>query len=311
MAKACLAVMNKENPSKQSNVWSPVVTCIGVSASKFLDQVVSNSKIDRFFFTKPPSGKGKEAGVELELDEENDDSSDSSSQSELVEDEIPDSEQAQRVNVPDENVLETEPQTLFVEEIDSPDFRLNSRDEKHDEIQQFDHEKRENPKRTGFFASRNLKKDLSEQTIPPELTKQPAEQTLSNPDCLSIEEIFPDIDQIDMETVALLPLNLRRQILQKIEARKGENGKDNFVVCEKCNKQLLAEEAEEHKDFHLATELQEELSSQPSTSKNSVLLKSQTAVKKPSTKRSLKDQKKTSKDCKRSRTIESFFTNAS
>lgn len=309
MAKACLAVMSKENPNKQSSVWSPVVTCIGVSASKFVDQLESNSRIDRFFFTKSTarSEKGKEASVEQELDEENNDSADSNSDFEVVEDETVSDEQAQIVEAPDKNDLETEPQIVFVDEKGSLDFP----DENSNGFSTLDREKCKNPKRTGFFANRNVKKDVLLQTIPSDSTKQPDEQSLPNPETFLIEELFPDLDQIDMETVALLPLNLRRQILQKIEAREGTNGKDNLVICETCNKQLLAEEAEEHKDFHLATELQEEFSSKPSTSKNSAPLKSQPSIKKSSAKRSLKDQKKTSKDCKRSRTIDSFFSNTS
>lgn len=54
MAKACLSVMAKENTCKKANTWEPVVTCIGVSASKFVDAV--EGKINRFFFT----AKGKE-----------------------------------------------------------------------------------------------------------------------------------------------------------------------------------------------------------------------------------------------------------
>ena len=37
MTSLCLAVMNKENSSKQPNTWNPMVVCLGVSASKFVD----------------------------------------------------------------------------------------------------------------------------------------------------------------------------------------------------------------------------------------------------------------------------------
>ena len=65
MANACLAVMGKENPCiKQANTRIPVVvTCLGVSAGKFVDQLENHSRVDRFFVTKQSAltGKGKES----------------------------------------------------------------------------------------------------------------------------------------------------------------------------------------------------------------------------------------------------------
>jgi hypothetical protein len=38
MTSLCFAVVNKENSSKQP-IWNPMVVCLGVSASKFVDDV--------------------------------------------------------------------------------------------------------------------------------------------------------------------------------------------------------------------------------------------------------------------------------
>jgi hypothetical protein len=79
------------------------------------------------------------------------------------------------------------------------------------------------------------------------------------------------------------------------------NGK--LVTCDKCENQFLAEELDEHKDFHLAEDLQNEIFTQPSTSKP-IPATSAKPIKRP-----IKEsKKKLSKDAKRSRTIDSFFS---
>jgi hypothetical protein len=165
--------------------------------------------------------------------------------------------------------------------------------------------------KSGFFASRSLKKSTPIQMPIKEFTSEPVPEIVASQESFSIEELFPDLNEVDMETLALLPLHLQRQVLQAIEARKGSDETDKLVVCDKCKKQLLREEIEEHKDFHLASELQKEFSVQPSASGSlSVNMKGQ-AVAKKSSKRPLKNQKNIAKDTKRSRTIDSFFGNQS
>lgn len=322
MAKACLAVMSKENPSKQPNIWSPVVTCLGVSASKFVDQIESKTKIDRFFFIKPTS-QSKEEKYREESPEKlkiNDELHYSTSDHEEEEEEDgTHSEEALLEDHAQERVADEESRPILIPENECI-LSLKKSGERNNESEDSNRNNINIPKRTGFFASRNLKTGTSLLQPKPQETqhsitsaKEAEKASLDQDSFFSIEELFPDLDRVDMETVAVLPVSLRRQVLQKLEALVGQKQNDNLVTCEKCEKQLLPEEVEEHRDFHVAKELQEEFSSQPSTSRNSNLLPSKSQpITKKSTKRSLKDPKKTTnKDSKRSRTIDSFFNTSS
>ena len=315
MANACLAVMGKENPCiKQANTRIPVVvTCLGVSAGKFVDQLENHSRIDRFFVTKQSAltGKGKEScatgqGSMHENNEINENDTDQEvEENELVETELEETKGISEIE--EENTTEPERNTAnSAPECPEPvsvnrEISLPSLNQKNRGI----------ANKSGFFASRSLKKSTSIQMPIKESTSEPVPEIVASQESFSIEELFPDLNEVDMETLALLPLHLQRQVLQAIEARKGSDETDKLVVCDKCKKQLLREEIEEHKDFHLASELQKEFSVQPSASGSlSVNMKGQ-AVAKKSSKRPLKNQKNIAKDTKRSRTIDSFFGNQS
>lgn len=311
MAKACLATMSKENPCKQPNVWNPVVTCIGVSASKFLDQLGSNLKIDRFFVPKSTNPSKVENNNEPTRDT-------------LYEDEDlrqTDSEQEEETEVATHSLEPNE--EAFNSGADPVQTSASIVQEQASEV--FPAAEPDNngiilePKqssgtriKTGFFASRNLK-NLSVDPIPEtKSVEKPVEDTKSASveESFSIEELFPDLNNIDMETVALLPLHLQRQVMQVLEAKKGRVEYGKLVKCEKCGEQVLKEEMEEHRDFHMAFDLQEELSGLPSTSAGSAVHSKNQETAKKSSKRPLKNQKKSVKDTKRSRTIDTFFSSA-
>ena len=71
-----------------------------------------------------------------------------------------------------------------------------------------------------------------------ESTSERVPEIVASQESFSIEELFPDLNEVDMETLALLPLHLQRQVLQAIEARKvamrlinwlyATNAKNNF-----------------------------------------------------------------------------------
>ena len=297
MAKACIAVMSKENPCKQSNVWDPVVTCIGVSASKFSDQLDTKSRIDRFFTKQSCLPEIMRKGTEIDPDmlDENDE--------DILDEVNSDQEDAEEDLAKSDGIPSPEPAIVANAEENPVILQESLNNVASCEV----------PKKAGFFATRNLKKAIEEKSVKEPVQPSLPQPTVSSHQSFSVSELFPDLNQVDMETVALLPLNLRRQVLQAIKEREGYDGHDTFDVCEKCGKQLLKEEMEEHKDFHLASELQKELTSfaQPSASASTIVNpKVQTNVKKTSSKRPLKEKKKaTVKDSKRSRTIDSFFGN--
>lgn len=307
MANACLAVISKENPCfKQGNTRVPVVvTCLGVSASKFVDQLENNSRIDRFFVTKnsAETNKEKEPYAEQEALHENDELNENSTDQEDEENEFVETERI--LDIEEESITAPEPNTTdsASECTEAESVSVNR------EMSSMPISNQENcgiVKKTGFFASRCLDKNTPIQSAKESVPEPAALKIVGLQESFSVEELFPDLNQVDMETLALLPLHLQRQVLQAIEARKGSYGNDKFVVCDKCKQQFLREEIEEHKDFHLASELQKEFSAQPSTSSLANNSKVQTAEKK-SSKRPLKNQKKAAKDTKRSRTIDSFF----
>lgn len=311
--------MSKENSSKQSNVWSPVVTCIGVSASKFVGQTDSSSKIDRYFTTKKSAllsaketkGKGKEdIGASNGIDEDHFIVSDQEDE----ENELELHDQQQSEEIPQlSNALEV---ILTCPESQDGEPSVTEASESAKCSTSADQEGSLNAKKTGFFANRNLKKVISPIENQPETKIGHSDPVPQSSSSFSIDELFPDLENIDMDTVALLPIHLRREILQKIEnanrtcAEATQNVTENLIVCEKCNKSLLAEELAEHKDYHMAFDLQNEFTSQPSTSNALTAIKHQPATKK-SSKRSLKDKKKSNMDSKRSRTIDSFFNTPS
>nr|CAH0103584.1 unnamed protein product [Daphnia galeata] len=315
MANACLAVMGKENPCiKQANTRIPVVvTCLGVSAGKFVDQLENHSRIDRFFVTKQSAltGKGKEScatgqGSMHEINEINENDTDQEvEENELVETELEETKGISEIE--EENTTEPERNTAN----SAPECPEPVSVNREISLPSLNQENRGIANKSGFFASRSLKKSTPIQMPIKEFTSEPVPEIVASQESFSIEELFPDLNEVDMETLALLPLHLQRQVLQAIEARKGSDETDKLVVCDKCKKQLLREEIEEHKDFHLASELQKEFSVQPSASGSlSVNMKGQ-AVAKKSSKRPLKNQKNIAKETKRSRTIDSFFGNQS
>jgi len=127
------------------------------------------------------------------------------------------------------------------------------------------------------------------------------ESSCDSSEPFSIQELFPNLNEVDEETIAIFPLHVQRKIQQALKDNNLESGK--LVTCDKCEKQFLAEELNEHKDFHLAFELQNEIFTQPSTSKTALVAATTKPIKRP-----IKESKKTlNKDSKRSRTIDSFF----
>lgn len=287
MARDCLAVMAKENPSKHSEVWDPVVTCMGVSASKFVELTGSNAKIDSFF-TKVSSTA--DAG---EFDSPPSESND-------AEDHL---EEELGLTDVQEDSQEPPEETPVVIPASIP--RHSPLSKKPDEA--------EPPKRMGFFASRAIQK---KEAKPAEEKPSTSSSTVS--ESFSVKELFPDLDHVDMETLKLLPLHLQREIRQAMDSRgttpkASDDGDNGWEKCESCGLKLLKEEVAEHKDYHLAVELQKEISV-PAPSSSNVSEKNKSVAKpgKPA-KRPLKETKKkaSSKDSKRSRTIETFFRNSS
>ena len=127
------------------------------------------------------------------------------------------------------------------------------------------------------------------------------ESSCDSSEPFSIQELFPNLNEVDEDTIALFPLQIQRKIQQALKEKNLVNGK--LVTCDKCENQFLAEELDEHKDFHLAEELQNEILTQPSTSKP-IPATSAKSINRP-----IKEsKKKLSKDSKRSRTIDSFFS---
>ncbi|KAI9560794.1 hypothetical protein GHT06_011746 [Daphnia sinensis] len=313
MAKSCLAVVMKENPCKQGNSKTPwVVTCLGVSASKFVDQLESSSRIDRFFTQSKAS---KQSTIPNTENEESVDEEPLHRKDELYDLHADQEEEefgmTEIDNIPTEtnasNIIAPESHVGQISDLSKEIFQENKEKSSGASSPCRSREKNENVKKTGFFASRSLKKCVpiphsSEESIAQSSQVNPVNQTT-----FSIEEIFPDLNQVDMETLALLPPHLRRQVLQAIQSKQGNEGTDEFVVCDKCKEQFLKEEIGEHNDFHVAAELQKEFSLQPSTSRSSVNNLEGSKVVKNSSKRPLKNQKNATKDTKRSRTIESFF----
>ena len=277
MARDCLAVMSRENPSKQPNVWNPVVTSVGVSASKFVDLVAGNTKIDRFFAKrKDDIPVDPSPDEELVLDDDN------------------------------ESTNEDEDIPLVSAEEDSQDAPLPKEVvvEKVADV----------PKKTGFFASRIVQKKLEQ------IRQEPVASTSSNtkPTSTMVNELFPDLDKVDMDTLALLPLDIQREVRVALSARGASTSEDvgRLVVCDTCGKKLLKEEEEEHKDYHLALQLQKEMSGQlqstsSSSSSGAASTKGKAISSSKSTKRpkSQKSKKTDNLDSKRTRTIETFFRN--
>lgn len=312
MAKSCLAVVMKENPCKQGNAKIPwVVTCLGVSASKFVDQLESSSRIDHFFAAKQSTilNPEKEKRVEEEPLHRKDGLYDLHADQEDEEfgmeeiDKIPTETNAV-------NIIEPEYHMAQISALSNEIFQENKEKASGASSPCLNRENNDSVKKTGFFASRSLKKCVpihqsSEESIAQSSQVNPVNQTT-----FSVEEIFPDLNQVDMETLALLPPHLRRQVLQAIQSKQGNEGTAKFVVCDKCKEEFLKEEIEEHNDFHVAAELQREFSLQPSTSSSSFNNLEGAKVVKKSSKRPLKNQKNATKDTKRSRTIESFFGNS-
>nr|CAG4642093.1 EOG090X0EZJ [Eurycercus lamellatus] len=295
LACACFTVMSKENPSKQPNVWNPVITSLGVSASNFVDEKTSSkNKIDRFF-TKRNGGSAdnkcespESPQDDPECEEENDDHFLSVVESDKI------SERKEDDTNNDEPNYE-EISTIVMVEDRLPTLKEN-------ETERIVNNPIEAPKKTGgFFANRVVKKNLI-----------PNVEPISESEGFVIEEIFPNLDEVDMDTLGLLPLAFQRKIRKAMDARGGACyvNADSLTTCEKCSKELFKEEIEEHKDYHLALELQKEVSPMPSTSSSASMstMKKESSAK--SVKRPLKDQKKkTENNSKRTRTIETFFRN--
>lgn len=286
MARDCLSIMIRENPCKQPNVWNPVVTSIGVSASKFVELNAKATRIDSFFTKRtedPPIDRP-------------------SPDEEFVEEESDGNEDLERhfpVSEVEEDSQEAPP-SVVNEEIEEPPKVTEA------------------PKKPGgFFASRAMQKKKEA------VEEEPAPSTSGNstaavaPSSI-VNELFPDLDQVDMDTLALLPPDLQREVRQALSAR-GTAAKDasGLVACDICGKSLLKEEVDEHKDYHVALKLQKEMSGSAQASSTSsgvtagIKGKSISGGAKTTKRTKSQSSKKSAgnSDSKRTRTIETFFRN--
>ena len=300
----CKSIITKENAAKMPNNRCPVVTNLGVSASNFISQNSSaNSKIDRFF-SRPMTEENFSEDVQEKtqlIDEE--DVQVSEDNSAISPFQIFEENSAiSSVGMSEENSFNS-----FVEaegnQIATANFTGILDDQRSDEKSSGITEEPNSKKKLGFFASRNVKKIESKT---PELKADNKEQFPS----FCVHEIFPDLDHVDSETLTLLPLEIQRKVRQEIEWKKGSKGQGgDFVDCDTCGQTLLREEVAEHRDYHLAMELQKEMSLEASTS-SAVPNPAVKVAASKSTKRPHKESKAkgNAKSSKRSRTIESFFT---
>ena len=176
-------------------------------------------------------------------------------------------------------------------------------------------------KKTGFFARRAIQNKQKEPEPTASKDEEPstsgAQQESSS---FSVKELFPDLEKVDQETLGLLPIHLQREVRRAIENHRVVQETDSessqscsWSICGTCGKKLMEEELEEHKDYHMALELQKEFSALPTSVGAAPKLTSGAAssVKSKSIKRPLKDSKKkaSDKDSKKIRTIETFFRN--
>lgn len=299
-----MSVITKENNAKMSNNRTPTVTNLGVSAGNFVSHNSgSNSKIDRFF-SRPLAEENfaEEVNEEVELiDEEEEEereavpfvekeesSSETATLSEISPDQV--SEENSRISFPEPE--RNEATVDFIENIDDQEK------EKPSETS----EKPNSKKKLGFFASRSVKKTETK-ALEPETGKKESFPFFC------VHEIFPDLDQVDSETLTLLPLEIQRMVRQEMELKKGSKSPSgDFINCDTCGKVLLREEVAEHRDYHVAMELQKEMSLEASTSSAIPSSTGRVVPSKPTKRPYRSKAKANATNSKRSRTIESFFT---
>lgn len=280
MVTLCMSAISKENAAKSQNHREAVVTSLGVSASKFVSSNQTNRKIDRFF------SRPNKTDEEIELPDESDIGQEVKHEATCSTTHISTDDGEKLAG----NVIVVSPDVLSEEHLEENAPKIT-----------------EDPKlkkKLGFFASRSVKK--------PETAAEKQEQFPS----ICISEIFPDLNDVDSETLILLPLEIQRKVRQEIELMKGGEVKgqtEDFVDCNTCGKTLLKEEIEEHRDYHLAMDLQKEISLE-AASTSSTTSSTSSNLKVPSSKsnkrsfRQSKDKTSASNQrSKRSRTIESFF----
>jgi len=320
MARDCLTIMSKENPSKQSNIWNPVVTCIGVSASKFVEMGAggaSNSKIDRFFTKKRPetleveeSDSDKDQLISP-LDETEDRTipvQDESTQEEVV----PPEKEEPKVGVAPKKTGFFARRAIPVQD-ESTQEEVVPPEKEEPKVE-------EASKKTGFFARRAIQNKQKEPELTASKDEEPSTSGAQESSSFSVKELFPDLEKVDQETLGLLPIHLQREVRRAIENHRVVQETDSessqscsWSICGTCGKKLMEEELEEHKDYHMALELQKEFSALPTSVGAAPKLTSGAAssVKSKSIKRPLKDSKKkaSDKDSKKIRTIETFFRN--
>lgn len=303
MAKACLAVMTKENSCKKPNTWDPVVTCIGVSASKFDEAVENKSKINRFFSTSSSTSKRQISNTPNEQ-------VNSTDTEESACDFAPPPTSNDTTEEKCHNTFSADESSP--EEVEAPVCELEK--ECHQPSILAPEMPVDPPKKLGFFASKTTRKTTETQEIPvadvecethDDSQQAEADQEIEiNP---LIKELFPDLGEIELDTVKLLPLELQREIFKIIELRKGKTKdevRQKMVKCYVCHNLILEEEKELHNDYHLALELQKQTEPRGSLSSGA---NSNSSNNKKADKRPLEKQNGKSAASKRSRTIESFF----
>ena len=297
----CMSVITKENAAKKSINQNAVVTNLGVSAGNFVSHNSgSSSKIDRFF-SKPLT--------EGNLTEDADDKTESIDEEEpvsLLEKEGHSAEVISLFGISSDQLSEGNSESSLPEPEGNQTTIINLAENLPHQEEGDPLVIREDPsskKKKGFFASRSVKK-------PETKMSQPEAGNEEKFPFFCVNEIFPDLDHVDSETLTLLPLEIQRKVRQEMELRKGcKSQGGEFVDCDTCGKTILREEVAEHHDYHIAMELQKEMSLEASTSSAASNFTAQEASTRPA-KRAYKESKaKTSaRNSKRSRTIESFFT---
>ena len=146
----------------------------------------------------------------------------------------------------------------------------------------------------GFFAKRRVDGE-----------KKPMEPAQSSGH-VDINELFPDLDDLDLDTLALLPLDIQHRVKREVELRTGLAGNDPRTACQKCGRVLWSSELQEHEDYHLAVELQNEMSQASGSAAVVEPAAPVTPAKTKATKRSLKDKRVVGQE-KKYKTIDSFF----
>ncbi len=98
-----------------------------------------------------------------------------------------------------------------------------------------------------------------------------SEKEEDNEELVSVEELVPTLEGYDESILELLPSKIRTEVSKRVErlrneaAGEGTSSSSNVaaeerVGCEKCGKMVSPFELPEHLDFHMARELQVELS---------------------------------------------------